>query len=104
MAKWALPAMILLAVAGIGMIGLGLAFGRQPGQLAFVVMGAAALVLAATLMVASAVARVHRDARKRELDKYACGTCGYTPDPDQLEDGQSLPCPRCGQSVYTTPK
>jgi DNA-directed RNA polymerase subunit RPC12/RpoP len=104
MAKWALPAMIILALAGIGLVLLGAASNREPGRFAFIALGALALALAGTLMVASAVARVRRDARKRELDKYACGSCGYAPAPEQIEDTPSLPCPRCGQSVYSGTK
>lgn len=99
-ANWAPAIVAALAVAGGGLVVLGGVSHQQPGWGVVLGAGVAALLMAAGLMYWTAVVRVRRDARRRELRKYACPRCGYTPDPGQLEDAPAMPCPRCGQSVY----
>jgi len=97
---WGIFAAVVLGAAAACLLWLGLSNpGAAGGQVAFgggVLLGALAL----GAMTGAAVARARRDSIKRKLDAYSCRRCGYRPDPEQVESGSSLPCPRCGQNIY----
>ncbi len=99
-ATWGLPLSGLLLVAGASMVWLAALLGGLGGRAIAV---AAAVVLfssAASMLVATASARVRRDSADRKLDKYACGVCGYEPHVDVIEHAQAYSCQTCGRTVY----
>jgi len=57
--------------------------------------------LASVMLIVAAVDRLRANALRQGLSRYACERCGYVPNAGELEEGQALPCHRCGRPVYS---
>ena len=62
--------------------------------------GIVAVVLSVAMSFISARARAAASEMNRKLAKYGCSKCGYQPRSEDLENGDSFPCPKCGTSIY----
>lgn len=82
--------------------------------LGFWLLPAFDLTLAATIMKVAAVCtlcvgillllgvRALRSLKARnQYTGYSCPRCNYTPNARDVAKGESLPCPHCGQPVYS---
>jgi predicted RNA-binding Zn-ribbon protein involved in translation (DUF1610 family) len=90
----------LLAGAAGGLAWLGSAMGGNPLRQVVWVVGLVLAVMAIGMIVWTAAARSRADAARRSVGRYACPRCGYSPEPGDLDDSVSTPCPVCGRPMY----
>ncbi len=98
MASWG-PVLTALLLVGGGVL-IWTAVDSGTPRPAAMVVGVTLVGLAVVLLAFTASARVRRDAIDRNLKRYGCSRCGYAPHPEELETGESFPCPTCGQPMY----
>ncbi len=86
----ALAAASLLVAAGLAWVYPA----TFPSRVAAVILAGLATT---ALLVRAAVALA---SRRGPLADYSCPTCDYSASMHDLKTGQSLPCVKCGRSVY----
>ena len=98
---WSVPTSLLGIVAGGVLLWLGFAAPGYDQPLPLAMAGGMVLPVGAlVLLVFSARDRVSHDAADRKMRKYGCSACGHQTHLDDIEGGESYPCPRCGQPIY----
>jgi predicted RNA-binding Zn-ribbon protein involved in translation (DUF1610 family) len=94
---WGLPTAAVAGVVGIALFGY--AFREPGGDLPVVISGGILILFALVLLTVAAIQRTRHDAVDHRLLRYGCDRCGYSPEADDIENGRTHPCPRCGQFV-----
>ncbi|MHC4563149.1 MAG: hypothetical protein ACYS8X_10310 [Planctomycetota bacterium] len=99
-AHWGLPVTGVLLAGGLILVLVAVAVEDAVLRAGTVTPGVVLLLVAGVLAIVTARARVREGAFDRKLHKYSCTKCGYDPHLDEVEHGQSIPCPQCGKRIY----
>ena len=100
LSTWGIPATIALTAIGAALGWAGIATDNITVKSLVIVVGICICVIAIALLLLTAAARTTRTEVDRKLARYACQRCGYAPHPEDIDRGDSFPCPTCGEPLY----
>ena len=98
--RWALPGGGLLLAAGTATVWAGLAWEDPLIGAVLTLLGVIVGAMGVVMLAVLAASRAHRSQDDRKFARYGCDRCGYVPRPEDMEQGESFPCPTCGRPLY----
>ena len=99
-ARWGLPVGVALAAAAALLVWLASLLGGNPLRQVVLVLAILLAGMAMATVIWAAFARLHNDKTRDGIARYACPSCGYAPDPPDMEKAPAKACSKCGRPVY----